>query len=415
MLLGAYLVASRLIPAVATRHLHRRLKRGKEDPARWREKLGEATLARPQGRLIWFNAVGLGEVLALRGLVAAMARRDGTLSFLITSSARSSANVIGANLPDRTVHQYLPLDAPGYLAKFLDHWQPDLSIWAEQELWPGAIVATAARNVPLGMVNARITAAGYARRARFRGLFRAVLARFALIDAQDGDTAARLLGLGAQRVQVSGSLKVAVPPLNADPAALAAAQTALAGRKLWLAASTHAADEAEAIAAMRRLAQNPDWLLLLVPRDIGRADDVAAALTAAELPFARRSMGEVPDATDKVWLADSYGELGLWYRLADRALIGGSFDPTEGHNPWEAAQLGAAILHGPRVANFRTDYAALDAEGAARALVPGALAEALADDEGLLAMAQAARARVAELRNALAPLAGQLLDLMARP
>ncbi|MFC2968683.1 3-deoxy-D-manno-octulosonic acid transferase [Acidimangrovimonas pyrenivorans] len=412
--LRGYLLASRLIPALAPRHLRKRLALGKEDPDRWREKLGAATAARPAGRLVWFNAVGLGEVLALRGLIEAMAARDAALSFLVTSSARSSAQVVAANLPERTLHQFLPLDAPAYLARFLDHWRPDLSVWAEQELWPGAVVATARRGIPLALVNARITPEGFARRQRARGLFRDLMSRFARVDAQDDGTAERLRALGAEQVQVSGSLKIAGPPLSAAPEALEAARAALAGRKPWLAASTHDADEAEAIAAMRALADDPAWLLLLVPRDIARAEAVAAELEAAGLPHARRSRGELPGPEHKVWLADSYGELGLWYRLADRALIGGSFDATEGHNPWEAARLGAAILHGPCTANFRADYEALDAAGAARQLAPGELAAALTDEAGLAAMAQKAQALVAQSRDALAPLAGQLLELMER-
>jgi 3-deoxy-D-manno-octulosonic-acid transferase len=412
--LRAYLAASPLIGLAAPALLRRRLGRGREDPARFAEKLGHPSAPRPEGRLVWLHAVGLGEVLALRGLIAAMARSapDGALSFLVTSSARSSAQVLGANLPPATIHQFLPLDAPGFLVRFLDHWRPDLSVWAEQEIWPGAVVAAHRRGVPLALVNARVTAEGAARRARVRGLYRDVFARFDLIAAQDDQSAARLAALGAIGVRVTGSLKSAAPPLAVDAAALAAAQAACAGRRVWVAASTHPGDEAEAIAAQRALwADNPRWLLVIAPRDPGRADQIAAALDG--LPHVRRSQGRVPGQGDAVWLADTYGELGLWYRLADAALVGGGFGRVGGHNPWEAAQLDAAILHGPNVSNFADDYAALHRGGAARQLDPGALAGALIAPD-LSAMAGRARALVAARARALDPLAGDLLALIER-
>ncbi len=391
--------------------LRRRLARGKEDPERWQEKLGRPSSERPEGALVWLHAVGLGEVLALRGLIEAMARIDPALSFLVTSTARSSAKVAGANLPARTLHQFLPLDAPQYLARFLDHWRPDLAVWSEQDIWPGAVAAAHARGIPQALVNARITAASARRRGVATALYRDTLSRFALIAAQEEGTALRLKDLGAASVRVTGSLKSAAPPLSADPDALAELGDALAGRKVWVAASTHPGDEAEAIAAAIALRDDPAELLILVPRDPARADEIGQRLARADLPFARRSAGEVPGPETAVWLADTYGELGLWYRLADRALIGGGFDAIGGHNPWEAACLDTAILHGPDVSNFAADYAALHAAGAAREVAPGALADALRAPD-LAEMAQRARSLVDGARGALDPLAADLLALM---
>ena len=394
--------------------MRRRLARGKEDAGRVSEKQGYASAVRPDGALIWLHAVGLGEVLALRGLIAALARINSDLSFLVTSSARSSAQVIGANLPPRTLHQYLPLDAPAYLSRFLDHWRPNLSIWAEQELWPGAVVAAHRRGIPLALVNARMTDAGFVRRNRAGGLYGDLLARFALIAAQDDRTAAHLRALGAVTVQVTGSLKSAAPPLVADPLALEQARTAVFGRKVWVAGSTHAGDEAEAIAAQASLwRRDPRWLLILAPRDTGRSGVIASALIEAKLPFARRSLGRVPSADDAVWLADTYGEMGLWYRLAEAALIGGGFDAIGGHNPWEAAHFGAAILHGPDVANFAGDYEALHREMAAKTVALGGLAGAL-EAADLAEMAARARQIVHHAAGGLDPLAQALMALVPR-
>lgn len=407
-MLAAYVLLSRLLPLVAGVLLQHRLARGKEDPRRWRERLGQSSISRPDGPLIWCHAVGLGEVLALRGLIAELARLRPEVSFLITSTARSSASVLATNLPPRTVHQFLPLDAPSYLQSFLDHWRPCLSIWAEQELWPGAVIAAARRSIPLALVNARLSRAGHRRRRRLRGLYGPLLQHFSLISAQDGASAGYLRDLGATDVRVDGSLKPAAPPLQVDPGELQRLQVLISGRPLWVAASTHPGDEAEAIAAQRQL---PGWLLILVPRDPGRVDQIAADLAAAGLPAVRRSRDEIPGPAHAVWLADSYGELGLWYRLSSVALVGGGFDRIGGHNPWEPAALGAAVLHGADVANFAADYAMLHAADAARPVAPGALAGALRQAD-LAAVAARAMGLVRQCQGRLEPLARELVALI---
>jgi 3-deoxy-D-manno-octulosonic-acid transferase len=412
--LGAWKAAGHAATPLAAPLLRHRLARGKEDPDRWREKLGEPTAARPEGRLAWLHAVGLGEVLALRGLIAEMADRAPDLSFLVTSTARSSALATARNLPPRTLHQFLPLDLPGPRRRFLDHWRPDLSVWAEQDLWPGLVADTAARGIPLALVNARMNEASYRRRARVRGLYRPLLSAFDLIAAQDDGTARRLEALGAPGpVSVTGSLKPAAPPLADDPAARADVEAALADRPAWLAASTHAEDEEPAFAAHRAIAAaSPEVLLILVPRQPARGPEIAEAVRAAGLSPALRSDGVLPGPGTDVYIADTIGELGLWYRLAPAALVGGSFGPVNGHNPWEPARLGCAILHGPNTANFAADYAALHAAGAAR-LVRSApdIAEALADP-GLGRMAETARALADTHAVAARDLARDLVGLL---
>jgi 3-deoxy-D-manno-octulosonic-acid transferase len=413
--LGAWTAAGLAATPLAAPLLRRRLAAGKEDPGRWREKLGEPTAARPEGRLAWLHAVGLGEVLALRGLIAEMAERAPDLSFLVTSTARSSALATARNLPPRTLHQFLPLDLPGPRRRFLDHWRPDLSVWAEQDLWPGLVAETAARGIPLALVNARMNAASFRRRARARGLYAPLLRAFDLIAAQDEGTARHLEALGAPApVAVTGSLKPAAPPLSDDPAARAEFETALGDRPVWLAASTHAEDEAVALAAHGVLsASAPEVLLLLVPRQPARGPEIADAALAAGLSPALRSAGALPSPETQIYIADTIGELGLWYRLAPAALVGGTFGPVNGHNPWEPARLGCAILHGPNTANFAADYAALHAAGAAR-LVRSApdIAAALADP-GLGRMAETARALADTHAVAARDLARDLVGLLA--
>jgi 3-deoxy-D-manno-octulosonic-acid transferase len=386
------------------RALSRRLAKGKELPDRWREKMGLPSLPRPDGPLIWLHAVGLGEVLALRGLIAAMADAS-SAEFLVTSTTRGSAEVLAKNLPPRTRHQFLPLDAPRYLARFLDHWRPSLSIWAEQDLWPGAVHATDARGIPLALVNARMNAEAYARRRRWSGLYADLFARFRLITAQDDATARHLQALGAHGVSVTGSLKAAAPPLAADPRALAAAREAVVGQRPVLLASSHHEDEFAVLSAFRALSPRP--LLIIAPRDPARGPEIAARVAEHGMTATLRSAGHGP--TGDVWIADTFGEMGLWYRLCPVTILGGTFGPTEGHNPWEPAALGSAILHGPRFANFATDVRALHEAAAARPVMPDSLAPALAEDH--LAMAARAKALSDDAQGSLAPLALKLLSL----
>lgn len=403
--LRGYLALSRAIPLVAPALLRRRLTRGKELPDRWREKLGEPSADRPVGPLIWLHAVGLGETLALRGLIAALSALAPQVEFLVTSTTRASAEVLAQNLPPRTRHQFLPLDAPAYLARFLDHWRPALSIWAEQDIWPGAVAVTHARGVPLALVNARMNAEAFARRARWKGLYADLFSRFRLITAQDAVTARHLQALGAESVSITGSLKAASPPLSVDPLKLAAAREALTGLAPVLLASSHPEDEFVVLSALRAAHLRP--LLLIAPRDPRRGAEIATRAAEHGLTTTRRSLGQGPTA--EVWIVDTFGEMGLWYRLCAATLIGGTFGPTEGHNPWEPAALGCAILHGPRTANFAADFTVLHQAGAALPVQPEAVVDALTADHA--AMAARAKALSDAAHGALQPLATELLRL----
>ena len=414
MALRVYGWAARALGLIAPMVLRRRRARGKEDPARWREKLAETEVARPTGALVWLHAVGLGEVMALRGLVAEMNGLRPDLHFLITSSARSSAEVVAANLPPRTVHQFLPVDAPRFVHAFLDHWRPDLSVWSEQDLWPNFVRAIHDRGIPLALVNARMNDRAGRSRARAGRLYADLYARFSLIAAQDEGSAQALEALGAPGpVLRRRSLKVAAPPLAADPQALAALEAALGGRARWCLASSHPEDEAVAFKALGALRRAGDGaLLILAPRRVERGAEIADAAGRAGFSVAQRATGAGPEGVD-VYIADTFGEMGLWYRLCDRVLMGGTFGPVEGHNPWEPARLGAAVLHGPRVANFAADYAALDAADAARLVqdADGVVAELTGDLAPVAAragaLAKEGAADIADLADRLVALLGE--------
>ncbi len=362
LLLRLYLGATRVLGVRAWKHIERRRLSGKEHLERWREKAADGMAERPEGTVVWLHAVGLGEVLALRGLIEAMAVVRPDVTFLVTSSARSSGEVFDRNRPPNTIHQYLPLDTPVFRRRFLDHWHPALSVWAEQDLWPGFVVEATRRGIPLAMINARMDERAYRSRRKARRLYGDLYRRFALIAAQDEATARHIQALSpGVSVGVMGSLKAACAPL-ADAPDRAAIAAALSGRTVWMAGPTHAEDEAVVLAAeVLRQGGNPTSLLILAPRLPDRREAIAATCAGRGLSVALRSLGEVPGERTQVWIADTFGEMGLWYRLAKAALIGGSFGPVQGHNPWEAVRLGVPVLHGPNTGNFEADYASLRA------------------------------------------------------
>ena len=211
------MIATGVIEPIAPIILKRRLKRGKEHPTRWREKLGYPSAHRPNGPLIWMHGVGVGEVMALRGLILMMREMRPDLQFLVTSTALNSAKAWDRNSIDGAVHQFLPIDLPNAMDRFLDHWKPDLAIWAEQDLWPAMVWRVAERGIGQAIVNARLNNDAFEKRAKAAEVYGAALSRIAIIDAQDDETATNLTKLGGRDVTVSGSLKPIAPPLSDWP------------------------------------------------------------------------------------------------------------------------------------------------------------------------------------------------------
>jgi 3-deoxy-D-manno-octulosonic-acid transferase len=385
--------------------LRARAARGKEDPTRLPERLGVASAARPDGPLLWLHAASVGESQVARLLIEALAQRRPELGFLLTTGTVTSARLIAQRPPPRTLHQYVPVDAPRAVAAFLDHWRPDAGVFLESELWPNLIMAAQARGVPLALLNARMTARSADGWRRAGASARRLLSAFSVIQAADTRTAAALGALAGRPVASPGNLKLAAEAPRVVAAAHAAVTNAIAGRPVWLAASTHPGEEDIIAQAHLKLAMAAqDALLILAPRHPDRADEIARDLAAQGLICARRSRGETPRRDQPVWLWDTLGELSVAYAARPPALVAGSLAPgVGGHNPVEPAQLGAAILIGPHVANFEDVFDALVEAGACTVVLPpdaDALARAVAGLWGDPTAAQAMAGRAQRLVEA---------------
>jgi 3-deoxy-D-manno-octulosonic-acid transferase len=380
--------------------LRYRASRGKEVASRLAERRGIDATPRPNGRLIWLHAASVGETLSILPVLAALADRAGDVSILLTTGTVTSAKMLAQRLPglgliDRVTHRFAPLDVPAWVDRFLDHWRPDVACFVESELWPNILAGCRARAIPTMLINARMSARSHAAWSRVPWASRLILGGFSRLHARGEEDAARLRTLGADQVEVTGDLKMAAVDLPAEPAALREMTGRFSGRPVFLAASTHPGEESLiGMVHDALLPRHPGLLTIIAPRHPERGAELGEALHAP-----RRAAGQ-PPPDEGIWIADTLGELGLWYRLSQAAFIGRSLiPPGGGQNPLEPARLGRAIATGPHTTNFSTHVALLrDADALAVVDDVPALtrfADAMfADPEGRRRMGERARAAV---------------------
>jgi 3-deoxy-D-manno-octulosonic-acid transferase len=364
LFLKAYGLAMGALEPLAPTILRMRARAGKEDPERVSERLGRASMPRPPGDVVWLHGASVGETLSLLPLVEALQGERPDLTLLVTSGTVTSAHILGRRLPRGVIHQYLPLDTPTSARRFLTHWRPILAVLVESELWPGLLLAAKAGGTRLALLGARLSEGSVKGWARAPRSAKALLGAFDLILAQDPLSRQRIESLGG-RVAGELDLKKASAPLACDEDELARLKTAIGERAVLVAASTHPGED-EIVADVLAAIPAPKPLLILVPRHPERGAPIAASLAARGLTVARRGLAEPVTAEVQAYIADTLGELGLIYRLADVAIMGGSLvGGVGGHNPREPARLGVPVVAGPDTGNFREAYAGLQSAQAA--------------------------------------------------
>jgi 3-deoxy-D-manno-octulosonic-acid transferase len=393
--LALYRAATTALEPFAPLLLERRAKAGKEDRARLHERLARPTVMRPSGPLVWLHGASVGESLSILPLVERLRTERPDAAVLVTSGTVTSADLLARRLPAGAIHQFLPVDTPGGAKRFLDHWRPDLAVFVESELWPNLLLSAKARGVKLALVSAKLSDKSYAGWRARPFAAQELFGGFDLILAQDGRAAERLTSLGGM-VAGEADLKFGSDPLPVDAAVLAGLRARLGDRPVLLAASTHPGEDEIVLDAWRALADRPR--LVIVPRHPDRGAAIADLALAAGATVGLRS--RTPDDDAEVIVADALGELGLWYRLADLAVVAGSLAPgIGGHNPLEPARLDCPVVSGPHVENWLTVYADLrDADGVAFAdasVLGTRLADLLAGPEILRRQAARAQAFVA--------------------
>jgi 3-deoxy-D-manno-octulosonic-acid transferase len=365
MTLRVYRKLSSAMVPLSPALISRRLKLGKEDPARVGERRGLSADIRPIGPLVWIHGASVGEVLAAAALIERLRALD--MRILLTSGTVTSAAIVAKRFPADVIHQYVPYDSPRYVARFLDHWRPSLALFIESDLWPNLILSSAARRLPMVLINGRMSQRSFPRWRRVSGTISALLGRFELCLAQSRLDGERFAALGSRNVTVTGNLKldVAAPPADANK--LERLMSVTRGRPVVVAASTHPGEEEILVETHKTLAGFfPKLLTVIVPRHADRGEAIARMIAASGLNAALRSREELPIAATDIYVADTMGEMGLFYRLAPIVFMGGSLVAHGGQNPIEAVKLGASVVHGPHVFNFTDVYETLDAAGGAR-------------------------------------------------
>ncbi len=398
-------MSTSLRPAVSLL-LSRRQKAGKEDPHRISERRGIAGMERPEGPLFWLHAASVGELVSILPIVDAIRAKN--IHVLVTTGTLTSAAVAAKRLPAGAIHQFVPLDIPTYVRRFYRHWQPDMAIFAESEIWPNLMHTALKRRIPLGIVNGDMSERSFRRWQKLRGFIGPLLSRLDFCLTQSEMDAERFQVLGAVGAKNIGNLKFDAAVLPFDKEALLKVTAITSRRPVWLAASTHEGEDEIVLAAHMDVAQKHRQLLtIIVPRHPHRGEAIADLARAKGLNVRLRSKGEEPNILTDVYVADTMGELGLFYRAVPIAFVGASLvAPGGGHNPIEPAQLDTAILHGPQIGNFIETYAAFAESGGTCEVKDGQALAAQLDlwfsKPGEIAKAAEAAARtVASLGGAL--------------
>ena len=333
--------------------LRGRVKQGKENLSRIEERRGLASVKRPEGPLLWIHAASLGETQSILSLIDRLRRDKPKLNILMTTGTVTSADLIRDRQPKKTIHQFIPVDRIAWVRRFLNHWKPDLAIWVESEFWPNLLLESKERNIPIILLNARISDRSYKRWKQAQNSAGLLMSCFSIILAQDESVSKRLHSLGAKDVRTIGNLKTEALPLPANASELLVLQDEIGTRPVWLAASTHEGEENIAGEVHKSLLKNvPRILTIIAPRHPQRAENIYKTLSKNGLIISRRSLKESITENVDIYLVDSTGELGLFYRIAQIVFIGGSLIPHGGQNLLEAALLNCAILHGPHMDNF---------------------------------------------------------------
>jgi len=353
MLVFAYKNLMKRSTPLLEAYLSYRMRKGREDPLRFPERRGRPSKERENAPLVWFHAASVGEAQSLLVLIQRMLDDYPNIQVMVTTGTVTSASLLAERLPSRAFHQYMPVDHPDWTENFLDHWRPDMVIWSESEFWPNMLMGIQERSIPAVLLNARISRKSFFLWHLARGAIGQMLGTFQLCLGQNQAEVVRLRRLGASDVRVSGNLKYAAVPLPCNEEKLEILKNIIGSRPLVLWASTHQGEEEIAFRVHKELGKSvPKLLTIIVPRHPQRGGMISGLAELEGLSVVCRSKGRLPQKTDDLYIADTLGELGLFYRLSRVCVLGGSFMPVGGHNPIEPAQLGCQIFYGPHIFSF---------------------------------------------------------------
>lgn len=342
-----------LYPLVIKRYIKKRQLNGKEDVKRFNERIGRPAKKRPEGKLIWLHGASVGESLSMLPLINKLLESYPDSHVMVTTGTVTSAEVMEKRLPERAFHQYIPIDNPAFVTRFIRHWQPDLVLWFESDLWPALLSGIKRKNIPLILVNGRISNKSFKRWQQFDFISKELLDCFTFCLGQSEEDAYRLRVLGAKNSMCLGNLKYAGINPPVDPDKKAEIESQINSRPLWVVSSTHHDEELKIGRFLKKTnSEVPGLLTLIAPRHPNRGPEIQEQLNSLGLKTALRSKGEKITPDTDVYIADTIGEVGIWYDLSPIVFIGGSLIPHGGQNFMEPSRFRDAVIVGPYMHNF---------------------------------------------------------------
>ena len=342
-----------LYPLVIKRYINKRKENGKEDVKRFNERIGRPALKRPEGKLVWLHGASVGESVSMLPIIQKIIETYPDIHVMVTTGTVTSADVMNKRLPERAFHQFIPIDNPIFTTRFVKYWHPDVVLWFESEFWPAILSSIRRKNIPLILINGRISNKTFKRWQQFDFLSKELLSCFTLCLGQSEEDAYRLRVLGAKDAICLGNLKYAGLPLPIDEEKRNELLTQINNRPLWLASSTHNDEEVKVAKIHQRLlAKFPDLLLIIAPRHPNRGHEITDELHKLNIKTALRSANEKITTATNIYIADTIGEMGLWYDIANLVFIGGSLIPHGGQNFIEPSRVRDAVIVGPYMHNF---------------------------------------------------------------
>ena len=354
MVIGIYKALMTLaFPILKVTYIRKRKKERKEHPTRFNERLGNYKVPRPQGKLYWMHGASVGESVSMLPLIDKLLKEDPELSILVTTGTLTSAEIMAKRLPKRAFHQFIPFDVPAFAQKLIKHFKPDAVLWFESELWPSLLSEIKKAKIPLVLVNGRISDKSFEMWKKFKFVSKELLGCFSLCLGQSEQDKNRLILLGAPKADCVGNLKFAGMPLPIDENKLNVLKEQLGDRPVFLLSSTHNDEEERFALYLPWFKDNVDRVLtIVVPRHPNRGDDIVRMYRCRHFNVAQRSREEDITPETDIYVADTIGEMGLWYALSSISFIGGSLIPHGGQNFMEAARDKNAVLVGPNMQNF---------------------------------------------------------------
>ncbi len=342
-----------LYPLVIKRYIKKRLNNGKEDKQRFNERVGRSKLPRPEGKLVWLHGASVGESVSMLPLIQKILDTYSDAHVMVTTGTVTSADVMSKRLPERAFHQFIPIDNPIFTTRFVKHWHPDVALWFESEFWPAMLSSIRRKNIPLILINGRISNKSFKRWQQFDFISKELLACFSLCLGQSEEDAYRLQVLGAKSSMCLGNLKYAGLPLPIDEEKRDSILKQIGKRPLWLASSTHNDEEVRIAKIHKRLKEKiPGLLTIIAPRHPQRGKEIKEQIENLDLKGALRSANEKITPSTDIYIADTIGEMGIWYNIAKIVFIGGSLIPHGGQNFIEPSRVRDAVIVGPHMHNF---------------------------------------------------------------